>query len=204
MGKKVKAPKKEKPEKGAPKAKPKKEEAVDESLRGIVRIAGKDIKGHVPLKRALLRVRGFGHTTAKVASEVISQELGISPDTKSGSFTDEQIEKIDALLASIHKYNVPKFLLNRRKDFDSGEDMHVIMNDLIFAIRQDIEKEKKLYTWKGYRHAYGQKVRGQRTKNTGRKGMALGVLRKSLQQQAAAAKSAGGAAEKPAKKEEKK
>ena len=204
MAKKAKAPKKEEPVKGAPKGKPGKGEEVDESLRGIVRIAGKDIKGHVPLKRALLRVRGFGHTTAKIASEVISQELGISPDTKSGSFSDEQIEKIDAILTSIHKRNVPRFLLNRQKDFDSGEDMHVIMNDLIFAIRQDIEKEKKLYTWKGYRHAYGQKVRGQRTKNTGRKGMALGVLRKSLQQQAAAAKSAGGAESKPAEKKEKK
>lgn len=199
MAKKAKAPKKEKPEKGATKSK-KKEEKVDESLRGIVRIAGKDIKGQTPIKSALLRVRGFGHTTAKLASEVISREMGIAPDTKVGTFSDEQIERIDAILGSMHKHGVPKFLLNRQKDFDSGEDMHVIMNDLIFAIRQDIEREKKLYTWRGYRHAYGQKVRGQRTKNTGRHGMALGVLRKSLQQQAAASKSAGGAGEKKEKK----
>lgn len=78
------------------------------------------------------------------------------------------------------------------------------MNDLAFAQRQDIEREKKLYTWKGYRHAYGKKVRGQRTRNTGRKGMALGVLRKTIlgaaqAQKAQAAQAAAPAGAGPAK-----
>ena len=54
------------------------------------------------------------------------------------------------------------------------------MNDLIFENTQDIEREKKAYTWKGFRHSYGQKVRGQKTRNTGRTGMAVGVLRKAI------------------------
>jgi small subunit ribosomal protein S13 len=51
-----------------------------------------------------------------------------------------------------------------------------------------VESEKKLYTWKGYRHSYGQKVRGQKTRNTGRTGMAVGVLRKAIIAQQAATK----------------
>jgi len=71
-------------------------------------------------------------------------------------------------------------MLNRNGDMNTGENKHIIMNDLIFAVTQDVDREKKMYSWKGYRHAYGQKVRGQRTKNTGRSGMAVGVLRKSV------------------------
>jgi small subunit ribosomal protein S13 len=100
---------------------------------------------------------------------------------------------------------VPKYLFNRRADPFDAVDKHVIMTDLLFAVKQDIEREKKIYTWKGYRHAYGQKVRGQRTRNTGRTGMAVGVLRKAViaagapavgtgAKGAAAAAPAGGAA----------
>ncbi|MDD5712784.1 MAG: 30S ribosomal protein S13, partial [Smithellaceae bacterium] len=57
---------------------------------------------------------------------------------------------------------------------------HVIMTDLLFESGQDLDREKKSYSWKGYRHTYGQKVRGQKTRNTGRTGMAVGVLRKAI------------------------
>jgi len=52
----------------------------------------------------------------------------------------------------------------------------------------DIEQMKNIKSWKGYRHAYGLKVRGQRTKTTGRAGKALGVKKKDLQAKAAAAR----------------
>ncbi|NLE05551.1 MAG: 30S ribosomal protein S13, partial [Crenarchaeota archaeon] len=45
-------------------------------------------------------------------------------------------------------------------------------------------------SWRGYRHAYGLKVRGQRTKTTGRAGKSLGVKKKAMPQQSNS--SAGG------------
>jgi small subunit ribosomal protein S13 len=39
---------------------------------------------------------------------------------------------------------------------------------------------KEMNSWRGYRHAYGLKVRGQRTRSTGRKGKAVGVKVKKL------------------------
>lgn len=183
-----KAPKKKKETKGKPRPKEKEEEGI----RGIIRLAGKDLKGHLPLKRGLLLVRGISHTTARIAAKAIHSELKISPDTKAGELSDEQIEKIDAILFNLHKYGGPNFIYNRRKDYVSHENVHVIMNDLIFANDQDIDRDKRVYSWRGYRHAYGQKVRGQRTRNTGRKGMAVGVLRKSIiAQQKGAAKEGG-------------
>ncbi len=185
-------------------AKPAREEPKEkEGFRGIVRIAGKDIRGQVPLKRALMRVRGIGQSLAVPVARVLASELGMSLDTRVGELDDAKIEKIDAILFNLNKYPlIPKYMLNRKSDRLEGGDRHVIMNDLLFVSRDDVESEKKLYSWKGYRHSYGQKVRGQKTRNTGRTGMAVGVLRKAIiaQQQAAAkpGEAAGAGAGKPA------
>jgi len=199
--KQKKAPKKEKPKpQKKPVKKPQQEER--ENFRGIVRIAGKDVGGELSLKRALLRVTGIGHTMARTAASVIQKELGIDPEKPVGEYKEDQVEKIDKILFSLQDHNVPSFLLNRSKDFNTGNNRHVIMNDLVFEVSQDVDREKKLYTWKGYRHAYGQKVRGQKTRNTGRSGMAVGVLRKSIiaAQQASKSGPAKAGASKPAEK----
>jgi small subunit ribosomal protein S13 len=172
---------KEKPEKHEKKAIKKPQTEEKETFRGIVRIAGKDVKGQVTLLRSLDAVRGIGHTIAAAAARVIQKELSLEPTMRVGDLTEEQVENIDKILYTLHEHKeVPKFLLNRRSDFLTGTDRHIIMNDLIFENTQDVEREKKMYTWIGYRHTYGQKVRGQRTRNTGRTGMAVGVLRKAI------------------------
>jgi len=192
---------KEKPEaKETKKAPPvKKPQVVEkESFRGIVRIAGKDMKGQLPLRRALPNVRGIGQTLAVSASGVIQSELSIAPETRVGDLSEEQIEKIDHVLNNLHEHKIARYLLNRRTDFVTGKDKHVIMNDLIFDTTQDVERDKKMYTWRGYRHSYSQKVRGQRTRNTGRTGMAVGVLRKAIVAAQAAAKAGAGSPGAPA------
>ncbi|MEM4358927.1 MAG: 30S ribosomal protein S13 [Candidatus Bilamarchaeaceae archaeon] len=172
-------PKKKKPKEEKVEAK-KEAPATKESGRGIVRIAGKDLRGHLKLNQALIHIKGIGHTMSVAAARTIESKLGIPPTTKVGELTDEQIENIDEILTNLHKHDIPSYLFNRRKDYLTNDNIHVIMNDLLFATNQDIDREKKAYTWRGYRHAYGQKVRGQRTRNTGRKGMAVGVLRKAI------------------------
>lgn len=175
---------------------PVKPELVEEkeTFKGIVRLAGKDIRGHVKLRRALAYVRGIGVNLSYSISHLIESELNITPESRIGDLSESQIEKIDKVLFSVGDYNIPKYLLNRRMDFFDGKDKHTIMNDLIFAVKQDIDNEKKIFTWKGYRHSYGQKVRGQRTRNTGRTGMAVGVLRKTIAAAGAAAAGKEGAA----------
>lgn len=184
--------------KKSPQQNEKKDTEVSKTMKGIVRLAGKDIHGEVRFKNALRYVRGIGYNLSESVANLISKELRIKSNMLVGDLTDEQIEKIDHILFNLSEYNLPKYLLNRRADVFDGTNKHVIMNDLIFENSQDIEKEKKSYSWKGYRHAYGQKVRGQRTRNTGRSGMAVGVLRKAILQQQAAAGAAGKGAVAPA------
>jgi small subunit ribosomal protein S13 len=42
----------------------------------------------------------------------------------------------------------------------------------------DVNRMRKMRSYRGIRHETGQKVRGQRTKSTGRTGTTVGVKRK--------------------------
>lgn len=169
-----------------------KEKKTEKNVKGIKRIAGKDVSGDYTLAKALLQVRGIGKSLNHSIAKILASKIGVPWNIQVGDLTDDQIENIDKVLNNIHKHGLPEFMLNRRKDYLDGTSKHLLMNDLIFAIKQDVEREKNIYTWKGYRHAYGQKVRGQRTRNTGRMGMTVGVLRKAVLTQTKAAGQTGG------------
>jgi len=76
------------------------------------------------------------------------------------------------------KFGIPNWMLNRRKDLETGKDLHLIGSDLEFRVKQDIEFMKSIKSWKGWRHSLGLKVRGQRTRTTGRTGRTVGVHRR--------------------------
>lgn len=165
-------------------------------IKGIVRLAGRDLKGEVPLDRALARIKGIGERMASMLSRAAYSELGLPNDAVIGELSDEQMRKLEEMMANPQKHGIPLWMLNRRRDIETGSDKHLIGTDLTFTVKQDIEREKETGTWIGYRHNYGQKVRGQHTRTTGRKGMTVGVIRKAIlaKTAAAAAPAAGGAA----------
>jgi small subunit ribosomal protein S13 len=170
----------------------------------IVRLSGKDVNGSLNLERAIDQVRGVGPNFSHSLVFAIETRLNIPKSSNLGSLSEEQIEKIEGLLKSPGDFGIPKFLLNRQKDMETGKDLHLVSNDLAFATRQDVSRDMSLRTWRGHRHQYGQKVRGQRTRSTGRTGTTVGVIKKA--EAAKAMPASGGAAAKPAesKKEEKK
>jgi len=171
-----------------------------EGVRGILRIAGKDVDGGLAVRDAISRVKGIGSTLAVSLSRVIEEQLKLDASAPIGSLTDQQIEQIEELMKHPGKYGVPAFLLNRQRDDDTGAASHLVMNELAFASRQDIQKEKEMKTWIGWRHSIGQKVRGQRNRTTGRSGMTVGVMKKALK---AAKTAAASSAQEAGKKETK-
>lgn len=165
-------------------------------IRGIVRLAGKDLRGDMPLGRALSMIKGIGQRMASVLRGIASAELKLPDNAVIGELSESQIAALEELMENPTKHGVPSWMLNRQKDIETGTDRHLIGTDLAFVIKQDIEREKESGTWIGYRHNYGQKVRGQRTRTTGRKGMTVGVMRKAMLAKAAGAGAASGAASK--------
>ncbi len=157
---------------------------VGDVKKGIVRIAGVDILGNTRLYRALWKIKGISFTTGKYLADLIKKKFGIDKREYVGNLDDDQIAKIDNLLLNLNEHIMPYYMLNRRSDVWNGKSYHLVMNDLMFATKMSIERKKKMYSWQGYRHLRGKKVRGQRAKNTGRKGMTVGVTKSKTNQQA--------------------
>jgi small subunit ribosomal protein S13 len=171
------------------KAKPEQKKA---STTSIVRIAGRDIDGELNIPSALMQIKGIGYNMANAISIGIRDNYKIQRETTIGSLGESDIEKIEDMLKDPKKAGMPLYMLNRMGDRETGENLHVVGTDLIVKTRQDIENDIKIQTYRGFRHRYGQKVRGQKTRSTGRTGATVGVTKK-------AAEAAQKAAQAPAK-----
>jgi small subunit ribosomal protein S13 len=139
---------------------------------------GTDVEGTIKTIYALTRIKGVSLSLANA----ILKQAGINPDLRVGFLTETEINKIEEIIKEPTKYALPQWLFNRRKDEETGKDTHIISADLVLRTKMDIDQAKEIRSWRGYRHAYGLKVRGQHTKTTGRAGKALGVKKKTLQQ----------------------
>lgn len=142
-------------------------------MRAIVRIGDTDLDGGKEVAYSLAKIKGIGIATAYA----ICWKLGIDPHAVLGSLPEEQINKLDWAVRNLHEL-APGWFLNRRKDPETGRDIHLIGSELVLAAKRDVDLAKKLKSWRGIRHSLGLKVRGQRTVTTGRLGATAGVTKK--------------------------
>ena len=134
---------------------------------------GNDIPGEKKIVIGLTQIKGIGYNFATA----ILDSLKINPNSNIGHLSDSDVQAIEKLITDPSSSNFPTWFLNRRKDVETGKDMHLLTSDIDFTLRNDIERERITNSWRGYRHLYGLKVRGQRTRCTGRKGGAVGVAK---------------------------
>ena len=111
-------------------------------------------------------------------ARAVAQVAGISPKTKVGNIPPEKIKIIETIIENPINNGIPVWLVNRRKDYETGENVHVVGPKLLMSLREDLNRMKKMKSYKGVRHQLGLPVRGQRTKSSFRKGTSLGVQRK--------------------------
>ena len=139
----------------------------------IIRLMQTDISGEKQLYVGLTSIKGVSWSF----SNALCNKLGFDKKRRIESLNSEEIKKIEEF---IKNPNLPNFLLNRRKDLDTGKDLHLIGTDLDLGREFDIKRLKKIRSYRGLRHALGQPVRGQRTRSHFRqKGKAVGVLKKA-------------------------
>ncbi len=142
-------------------------------FRHIVRIADTDLDGRKSVLFALTGIKGIG---IRMARAVVNQ-LGIDGSAKLGELDDETIERIKKFVEEEIE-SLPPWMLNRRKDPHTGKNLHLLSKDVDFARMIDVETLIRMKAYRGVRHAKGKKVRGQRTRSTGRKGVTVGVIRR--------------------------
>jgi small subunit ribosomal protein S13 len=178
-------------EKDARPTESKKTQDFGPDFRYLVRIVNTDLDGKKPFATALTYVPGVSHRLANV----IAKETGIDPKERIGKLTDAQLQTVVEAIEGVEDL-VPVWMLNRRKDIETGEDRHMVGSEITIMLREDLNRLKKIRSWRGHRHERKLPTRGQRTKNNGRFGGAVGVQRKVEGQPAPGAEGApaGGAA----------
>ncbi|KPU81135.1 30S ribosomal protein S13 [Nitrosopumilus sp. PRT-SC01] len=147
-----------------------------QEYRHIVRIVGNDIPGERKSIVGLTQIKGIGYNFATA----ILDTLKINSNSNIGNLSDANIKAIEKLILDPIGGNFPTWFLNRNKDIETGANLHLLTSDIPFTLRNDIERERITASWRGYRHLSGLKVRGQRTRTSGRKGGAVGVAKGGL------------------------
>jgi len=152
---------------------------MTKDIKGIVRIAGADIKGDTKLFISLQKIKGVSGCLANAICKIHNLEL----NRKVGTLDEKEIKKIEETLNNPTKFGIPYWMVNRRKDIETGEDRHIVGPDLTFTQTQDIKRMINIKSYKGVRHMYGLPVRGQKTRSSFRKGRSVGVVRKKMMPQ---------------------
>ncbi len=146
----------------------------------IVRIMNTNLDGNKPIYHALNKIHGISYSFANIICNV----LDLDKTKKAGIMSQEEIKSIEDVIKNPAKYNIPSWLFNRRKDYDTGKDMHLVTSELDLRHDFDIKNLKKIKSYRGIRHSMGLPTRGQRTRAHFRKGAAIGVHRKKFLAQA--------------------
>ncbi|MBT3303840.1 30S ribosomal protein S13 [Candidatus Woesearchaeota archaeon] len=152
------------------------QEKPKEQMQNLIRVANADLKTGSSLFVGLTKINGVSFMFANAICKV----LDLKKSMKVSELDDATITRIEQVIENPLKFNFPNWLLNRRRDPETGEDMHISLSDVKFVKENDIKLMKKIKSYRGMRHQWGLPVRGQRTKSNFRrnKGKAMGVKRK--------------------------
>ncbi len=147
-------------------------------FKHLLRVASTDLDGNKKIVIAMKKIKGVDVMLANA----ICHQTGVDKNAKAGNLSDADAEKLTKALTGVTDGKIPAWLLNRRKDPETGLDKHILGPDVLFTLDGDIKKLKKIKSNKGFRHQWGLPVRGQRTKSNFRRNKgkgSLGVKKKS-------------------------
>lgn len=173
--------KQEKKQETKEQAEQKPEEKPTEELNLIVRVANVDLKGDISIVRALTKIKGIGLRTAKNMTIIFEKQTGVNRTEILGKISNENVKILEKIVQTPLESGIPTWALNRQKDYETGENLHLLMADLSLSLRQDVQRLSEIKSYKGFRHTWGLPLRGQRTKSTHRKkGGTVGVTKKDV------------------------
>ena len=162
---------------------------ADMQERKIVRIADTDLDGSRKVRDLLRSITGISFSY----SNALMRALKIPDDKKLQDMDSKELDELKEALNNPFKYKIPHWIFNWRRDESTGLDSHLLSNELKSKTTMHIQKIKTSRSYRGYRHSFNYKLRGQKVKSRGanfhgRVGSSLGVIKKKEQPQSAANK----------------
>ncbi len=150
-------------------------------FKELIRIANTDIHGKKQVYYGLTDIYGVSYSFANALCQI----LNLEKKRKIGSLNENEVKDIEATIT--HPEKIPVWLRNRRKETETGSDVHAIGSNLRLMQEFDVRRLKKIKSYRGIRHGLGLPVRGQSTKAHFRHGKAVGVVKKATRVAAAKA-----------------
>jgi small subunit ribosomal protein S13 len=136
------------------------------------------VDGNTKVEYGLTQIKGIGRRL----SQAIIRVADINPDMRIGALPEKDLNRIEEIILNPVENGIPNWMVNRKKDLRDGTDKHLIGSQLEITVKRDIDRMKRMKSYKGVRHHLKLKVRGQKTKSTGRHGLVVGVLRRKKRQ----------------------
>jgi small subunit ribosomal protein S13 len=143
-----------------------------ENFRYIVRIMNTDLDGNRSIGDSIRKIKGIGF----IFANAVCIKAGVNKSAKTGELPEADVKRLeDAITSAASAF--PSWMLNRRKNPETAEPLHLVTTDLAFAQENDIRQLKRIRCYRGVRHMLNAPVRGQRTRSNFRrnKGKVLGV-----------------------------
>ena len=94
---------------------------------------------------ALTAIPGVGRRI----SNVICTQAEIEMTKRAGELTPDEIEKVVAILQDPKKFNIPMWMVNRRRDKFDGKSSQLVSNQIASKLRDDLEHLKKVRAHRG-------------------------------------------------------
>jgi len=178
---------KDKEQKKAEKAEGKEEHKEEKFVKkekrmiNVVRLGETNLDGNRKVISALMGIKGISFAFSRIISDISG--MG---ERKVSELKENELQKLEDIISHPDKYHIPSWMYNRRKDYDKGGTRHLTTSQLDLTQKMDIDREKKIRSYRGVRHMAGLPVRGQRTRSSFRSGGTVGVQRKAAKAAAAA------------------
>merc|ERR1711912_119225 len=143
----------------------------NENFQHILRIQNTNIDGNIKIGYALTSIQGMGRRF----TDLVLKKAEIDNSKRAGQINAEELERIQTTMTNPKNFKIPTWFLNRQRDIKDGKDSQLTSNNLDNKLREDLDRMKKIRLHRGLRHNWGLRVKGQKTKTTGRHGRTVAV-----------------------------
>ena len=75
---------------------------------------------------------------------MVAVKANIDPKRRAGELTEEEMKKIIDIISKPLEYDLPQWVVNRKKDPKDGSYTQQVANGWDTKIREDLEKMKKI------------------------------------------------------------
>ena len=133
---------------------------MTQEFKHVIRIVNTDLDGKKQVLFALTKIKGVGEMFANMACKLAS----VATNTRAGDLTDAEVKRLEEILKEPLQHGAPNWMINRKKDYETGEDKHLLTGDLQLTQQLDVTRLKKIKSYRGLRLQWGVPVRGQRTR----------------------------------------